>query len=401
MDPTVGDTVRDRYRLAEQLGTGGFATVWRAHDSERGGDIALKLPRFDSHDRETVLERFAREQRLLEPFASGLSHATVVRYLGGDLETEPRYIALEHLAGDPLSAAFRKGLGGGVRRRLAVDLAETLDFLHRNSVVYLDLKPENVIVRRSGRPVLLDFNTAVTREETVETWFGVDQYKPPELLAGERSAPESGETVGPWSDVFAWGKLVFYLLTGANVETTDVPDAGLDPRHLGGSCSRALAAVVRRATAPAAEKRYTDGTELAAAVARATDRGPRLLVEHPSGVTCVAADRDTLGRLVPDEPEPWAVLADPDGHVAPRHAAVRRTRSGWELEDRSHNGTYVADADGWSLALSETGYRVQRDQGTLGDRPRPPTAVSLPDGGVVAPVHPEYGIRLRVSTGAV
>jgi hypothetical protein len=398
MDLTAGDTIRDRYRLTEQLGTGGFATVWRA-DDERGGEVALKLPSFEGHDRTTVLERFAREQRLLDPFASGLSHATVVQYLDGDLDREPRYLALEYLAGDPLSVAFREGLGGGVRRRLAVDLAETLDFLHRNEVVYLDLKPENVVVRRSGRPVLLDFNTAVARDEAVETRFGVDPFKPPELLASKAQSGAETPSVGPWSDVFAWGKLVFYLLTGANVETADVPDGGLDPRRFGSTCSRALAAVVQQATTPAVADRYTDGTELAVAVARATDRGPRLLVEHPSGVTCAVADGDTLGRLVPGEPEPWVVLADPDGHVAPRHATVRRTRSGWELEDRSHNGTYVAGADGWSLALSEAGSRVQREQGTLGDRPRPPTAVSLPDGGVVAPVHPEYGLRLRVSTG--
>jgi len=396
MDLTAGDTVRDRYRLTEHLGTGGFATVWRADDSERESEVALKLPSFDSHDRETVLERFARERRLLEPFASGLSHATVVRYLDSGFEAEPRYIALEYLAGDPLSAAFRSGIGTGVRRRLAVDLAETLDFLHRNGVSYLDLKPENVVVRRSGRPVLLDFNTAVAHEEDVETRFGVDPYKPPELLAGD------GGAVGPWSDVFSWGKLVFYLLTGANVETADVPAGGLDPTAFGSACSRALAGVVGQATSPAVSARYTDGRALAAAVARATERGPRLVLAHPSGVTCAVADGDTLGRFAPDEPEPWVALADPDGHVAPRHATVRETPEGWELVDESHNGTYVGDASGWSLALSEQGYRTQRAQGAIGsDRPRPPTAVSLPDGGVVAPVHPEYGIRLRVSTDGV
>lgn len=398
MDPAAGDTVRGRYTLAEHLGTGGFATVWRARDSERDGDVALKLPLFDSHSRERVAERFDRERRLLEPFASGLSHATVVRYLDGDTDTGPRYIALEYLAGDPLSAAFSQGLGSGVRRRLAVDLAETLDFLHRNSVVYLDLKPENVVVRRSGRPVLLDFNTAVTRDEHVETRFGADPFKAPELLAPGTRPDASAASAGPWSDVFSWGKLVFYLLTGANVETADVPAGGLDPQAFGSTCSRALADTVERATTPAVADRYTDGTELAAAVARATDRGPRLLAEHPSGVTCAAADGDTLGRFAPDEPEPWVALADPDGHVAPRHATVRKTPDGWELVDGSHNGTYVGDASGWSLALSEQGYRTQRAQDAIApDRPQPPTAVPLPDGGVVAPVHPEYGIRLRVS----
>jgi len=403
MDLSAGDTIRGRYRLAEHLGTGGFAMVWRAHDRERDRTVALKLPSFDSHDRETVLDRFAREQRLLEPFAAGLSHATVVRYLDGDLDAEPRYIALEYLPGEPLSAAFRTGtLGSSVRRRLVTDLAETLDFLHRNDVVYLDLKPENVILRRSGRPVLLDFNTAVGRDEQVETRFGVDQFKAPELLrtgeGGGREDAHSEGRVGPWSDVFSWGKLAFYLLTGAKVETADVPAGGLDPQAFGSTCSHALAAVIGQATAPEVADRYTDGTELAAAVARATGRGLRLVLEHPSGVRCAVADGDTLGRLAADEPVPWAVLADPDGHVAPRHAQFRHSPGGWELLDTSHNGTYVAGPDGWALALSEAGYRTQRDRGAIDPgRAQPPAAVALPDGAVIAPVHPEYGIRLRMT----
>jgi serine/threonine protein kinase len=413
MDLAAGDIVRGRYRLDEHLGDGGFSTVWRAHDGERDRAVALKLPSFDTHDRETVRERFAREQRLLEPFASGLSHATVVRSLDGDLDAEPWYIALEYLDGDPLSTALRTGLGSGVRRRLAADLAETLDFIHRNDVVYLDLKPENVVVRRSGRPVLLDFNTAVGRDEQVDTRFGADQFKPPELLAGEADASaeradasaeraDAGAgpdgAVGPWSDVYSWGKLAFYLLTGVKVETADVPARGLDPRTFGSTCSDALAAVIQQATRPGRTDRYTDGTELAAALAQATGRDPRLLVAHPSGVRCAVADGDRLGRLAADQPVPWVVLEDAEEYVAPRHARFERSSAGWELVDTSQNGTYVAGSDGWQLALGEAGYRTQREQGRLdpGDE-RPPTAVELPDGAVVAPVHPEYGIRLRVS----
>ena len=118
MEPAAGDTIRDRYTLAEHLGTGGFAAVWRARDEQRDRDVALKLPSMHAHDEETVLSRFKREQQLLEPFTEGLSHGTVVRYLDGDLENEPRYIALELLDGDPLAEAFSSdALGTGVRRQ--------------------------------------------------------------------------------------------------------------------------------------------------------------------------------------------------------------------------------------------------------------------------------------------
>jgi len=396
MDLTEGDVIRGQYVLGKHLGTGGFSTVWRARDREHDRDVALKLPAFDRHDRETVLERFEREQRLLEPFAEGLSHATVVRYLDGELETEPRYLAIEYLPGDPLSAAFSTGaLGSGVRRRIATDLAETLDFLHRNDVVYLDLKPENVVVRQSGRPVLLDFNTAVGRSEDVEIRFDADQFKPPELLVGGRS----DDPVGPWSDVYSWGKLAFYLLTGARVPTGNVPVEGLDPRSFGSSCSRPVAEVVRRATTPGREDRYPDGTALAAAIARATDRGPRRLVAHPSGVSCAVADGDAIGRLAAEEPVPWVVLADPEGHVSPRHARFDRSASGWLLADTSLNGTYVSGDQDWVFVLSEEGYRTRRERGDVDEtRSQPPAELPIQEGTIIAPVHPEYGIRLRVST---
>ncbi len=396
MDLTEGDVIRGRYVLAEHLGTGGFSTVWRARDRDQDRDVALKLPAFDRHDRETVLARFDREQRLLEPFAEGLSHATIVRYLDGELEAEPRYIAIEYLPGDPLSAAFSTGaLGSGVRRRIVTDLAETLDFLHRNDVVYLDLKPENVVVRQSGRPVLLDFNTAVRRSENVESRFDADQFKPPELLV----EGGSDDPVGPWSDVYSWGKLAFYLLTGTRVLTGNVPPEGLDPRTFGSTCSRPLAEVVRRATIPGRDGRYPDGTALAAAIARATSRGPRLLIAHPSGVCCAVADGDAIGRLAAEEPVPWVVLADPGGHVSPEHARFERSTTGWAIQDTSLNGTYVAREEGWSFVLSEEGYRSRRKRGEIDEgQSQPPVSAPILDGTVLAPVHPEYGIRLRVET---
>lgn len=394
MDPAAGETLRGRYELAEEVGTGGFSVVWRARDRERDRDVALKLPSYHAHDRETVLARFDRERRLLAPFAEGLSRGTVVRYLDGDLESAPRYLAFEYLTGDPLVDAFGTGaLGSAVRRRIVTDLAETLDFLHRNGVVYLDLKPENVVVRRSGRPALLDFNTAVRPGEPVHERFGADQFKAPELLD---DAGGDGST-GPWTDVYSWGKLAFYLLTGVKVPTENVPEAGVDPRSHGGTCPDDLAEPIRRATAPDPDVRFEDGTALASAVAEATGRGPRALLAHSSGVACAVAGGDTVGRLAEGEPVPTVVLADPRGHVAPRHAQFGSHGERLTVEDLSRQGTYVDDGEGWTLVMSEDGYRTHLDRGLLDPAdPRPPTEVALPAEATVAPVHPEYGIGLRV-----
>lgn len=398
MEFPTGALIRDRYVLEEPVGTGGFSTVWRASVVDRDSDVALKLPRVGTHDRDEVHQRFQREHRLLEPFGTGLSHATIVRYIDGDPDVEPWYLAFEFLPGDPLVETFATGaLGSGLRRRIATDLAETLDFLHRNDVVYLDLKPENLILRQSGQPVLVDFNAAIDRSETPRTVFESDQFKAPELLVNRMNV-----TAGPRSDVFSWGKLAFYLLTGMKVSTENVPPEGLDPRDHGSTVSGEFATVIRRATVPDPSGRYADGTALAAAVAHAIGRGRRVVLTHvETGLCGVLTDGDGFGRASADGPIPWLVVADSDGHLSPQHAQIRYVTDGWHLEDTSVNGTYVGDGGRWRYALSENAYDRQVSEGRLDpEEPRPPSTVALSDGAPIAPVHPRYGIGLRVDHDA-
>lgn len=393
MTLSVGDTVAGRFEVREQVGTGGFSVVWRAYDREYDRDVALKCPDLGVHDTDEVYGRFEREVETLGRFAGAITPSGVVRFVDEDIRSDPRYIALEFLPGDELSEILGTGtLGSGVRRRIVIDLAETLDFLHRNGVVYLDLKPENVVLReRSRRPVLIDFNTAVDARDDVGTLFEPDHYKPPELL------PETGDPAraGPHSDVYSWGKFAFYLLTGAKVPTEHVPDRGVDPINFGASCSRELAEVIRTATVPDPGERYGDGPALRDAVAEATRRGPRALLSHlDTGVNCSITDGHTAGRLVGDARVPWVVLPDPQQHVSPEHVRFEHSPAGWIVEDTSINGTYVGDHDDWTWVLSEEGATQHPD---VDAEDPPPSATVVPRTAMVAPVHPDYGIELRLT----
>ena len=391
MTPGAGETVDDRFELREQVGSGGFATVWRAHDRETDREVACKVADTSTHDRAAVVESFEREIRTLGRFEGAIAPSSVVRYLGGTAAGETPYVALEFLRGDPLNDRLGAGaLGESVRRRVVLDLAATVDFLHRNGVVYLDLRPENVVVRRDGRPVLLDFNTAATTAESIDMRFEVDQFKPPELLP----ALEQGGEVGPPADVYAWGKLAFYLLTDAKVLPDDVPASGLDPLSFGGSCSRALADVVQRATRPDPAERYADGMEAAGAVAAATTRRRALLRQPATDVACPISDGEDLGRLSTDSSIPWLVLPDHGQHVSPLHARIEATTQGWAIADTSLNGTYVREDGAWTHLLSEHGRERRREGGadtaSIPDR----AGTVLAAGTTIAPVHPDYGIEL-------
>ena len=115
------------------------------------------------------------------------------------------------------------------------------------------------------------------------------------------------------------------------------------------------------------------------------------MTEPATGVACPVVDGETMGRLAAGEPEPWFVLPDEDQHVSPRHARFEHTTRGWAVEDTSLNGTYVGTADGWTYLLGEAG-RARRE-----DDVEHPPKVLVPLDATVAPVHPEYGIELRLS----
>lgn len=396
MTPAAGETLGGRYEIRERAGSGGFSTVWRAVDTETGDQVALKCPDTETQGSGTVFEGFRREIAALEPFADAITPAGLVRFLDHDAGATTPFVAFEYLPGESLSEALGTGsLGSSVRRRVVAELAVVLDFLHRNDVLYLDLKPENVVLRSSGSPVLIDFNTAVRGTGSVERLFEPDPYKAPELLRdGDADAQ-----AGTYSDVYAWGKLAFYLLTGARVETERVPEDGLDPRNFGSSCDAALASVVRRATAPDPDRRPADGPSLRAAVADATNAGPTVLVRHTaSGVACPVASEDTIGRLASDAPVPSVVVPDPERHVSPEHVRLRRTGDGWVVADTSLNGTYVGPPDDLTFVLSEAGH--ERRSGGTADGDEPPRAVRVAPGHAIRPVHPEYGIELRLEPAA-
>jgi serine/threonine-protein kinase len=174
-----------RYRVIEQIGRGGMATVFRAHDPERDRHVAIKvMPSYHPEDRAFV-ERFGQEARAV--FA--LDHPNIIKFYDLGEDKGFSYIVMEYVTGGTLEDRLKDRLPLAEVLELITPLAEALDYGHSQGIVHRDLKPTNVLLTEDGRPILSDYGLArmlewsarLTRSHTV---LGTPEYMSPEQAMG-------------------------------------------------------------------------------------------------------------------------------------------------------------------------------------------------------------------------
>jgi protein kinase/serine/threonine-protein kinase len=404
--PEEGDLLADRYRFDEFLDAGGISSVWRGHDEETGAKLAIKAPNYDSaNSRSVVDESLRNELGILEAIRDAGGHTNVMTLVDGVVEDGMVFIVVDFIDGEDMFDAVKRRNGiadAGDIRRVGIALCEAMSFLHRNEVIYRDLKPDNVMLQPDLTPILIDFNTAKGFDpETVAdgaspggTVIPNPVYKPPEL----NNDPELvGYRQGPWSDVYSLGKVLMFMLSGAGVRKDAV-----DPRDFPGTRSvpAYLAEIIERATQKHKDDRYRNATVLARVLERRDPEPPDVAtVAHlQSGDRHEVFPGDTVGREAADGPQPSVALADPDNYISAVQVQFDVTDDGdWVLADRSLNGTWVNRGDGWRRVLSAAGRErlEERGEDPRVDGEAPPETLVLETGDRIALVHPEYGVWLR------
>lgn len=415
-DDRAGTLVDDRFRLEERLDTGGFATVWRATDRERNLPVALKCEPVESRDRARIRTHFRGELRWFRRFDGGPIPGSLVRFVDGSIDGERAYVATELIRGgsidDWLDAATGVAPSLEAVRELGGPICRAVGFLHRNGVAHLDLKPGNVLVRRSGTPAVIDLNAAVPIDAAPDVRFDRDPFKPPELVRSDRE-----ELIGPRADVYALGAVLAFLATGTTAAATetpasesergsapspDSPSDGVDRPVRDATVPEVLTAPLRRATADRPRDRFEDADALYDALVPVLEAPARTarLVHESSGRTVRVRPGDTLGRWTADPrtPVPTVVLPDDERFLCPEHAVLEHEGSSWRLRDRSVNGTYVRTDAGWEYLLSRRGRERRHEADAPLSRSDPPESTALSDGDRIVPVDPGYGCRLVFRT---
>ncbi|MCC7063257.1 MAG: serine/threonine protein kinase [Planctomycetes bacterium] len=280
-----------RYEIRRELGRGGQATVYLAHDPRLQRDVALKvLPRgLATPTEELRLQREATSVARIDD-----SGVCPVYEVGRD--GEHLFLAMKYVAGETLAAQLTRERAHGAPPRpigstlaFFAALAGSLHRAHETGVVHRDLKPANVMVDERGQPVLLDFGLAGTKDGTgtgltrTGDVFGTPHYLPPERLRGEVQGDVQG-------DVWAIGVALFETLTGRR--PFDAPTLELlyrqiladEPpslRSLRPDASRDLAAVVGTCLCKDLRRRYRTALDLAQDL-RALQRGEPVRARVPS-----------------------------------------------------------------------------------------------------------------------
>ena len=221
-DNMVGRTVAG-YHLAEYIGEGGTATVYRAENSERGR-AAVKILRPRLAQDPIAVKRFLREAE----YGARVKHPNIVQTYDYGATDGLHYLALEWAPGEPLAEFINRS--GKIAPPLVATIVEqlgaALGSAHKAGIIHRDLKPANIMYGPATQTAkLLDFGIARDAELNPEErltragfFVGTLQYVAPETL--------SGELVSEQADVYSLATIAYYMLT------QELPFTGKSPREL-------------------------------------------------------------------------------------------------------------------------------------------------------------------------
>ena len=206
--PLAGQGFED-FELLEEVGRGGMGVVYRARQKSLERIVALKMLHGEYFEDSAARARFLAEARAI----ASLGHPNIVNvFQVGQCDTG-YFFAMEFINGHSLATLLEQG-PMPIQRTVAllIHVADAVDYAHTKGVIHRDLKPANIMIDEFGRPIVMDFGIAKVDQTTDLTKEG-DLMGTPSFMSPEQADRGWGQ-VGPPSDVYSLGAILFTALTG-------------------------------------------------------------------------------------------------------------------------------------------------------------------------------------------
>ena len=297
MPSRIADALADHYRLENEIGAGGMATVYLAEDLRHDRRVAVKVLR---PELAAVIgaERFLAEIKL----TANLQHPHILPLFDSGEADSFLYYVMPFVEGESLRDRLRreKQLPVDDAIRIACEVASALDYAHRHGVIHRDIKPENILLH-DGRALVADFGIALaaskaggTRMTETGMSLGTPHYMSPEQAMGERE-------ITARSDVYSLGAVLYEMLTG-------------DPPFTGSTAQAVVARVVTESPRPLFPQRHTIPPHVEAAVLTALEKLPAdrfaTAAQFADALTkpglATVPTRSTTAAIPADQPAPAA-----------------------------------------------------------------------------------------------
>jgi serine/threonine-protein kinase len=382
------------YAVEAVLGQGGMGIVFRARHLRLNRPVALKMLLAGPYARPQELERFQREAEAV----AGLRHPNVVQvYDVGDVDGRP-YFTMELVEGGSLADKLAgTPCPAGPAAALVAAVAEAIQAAHQCGIVHRDLKPANVLLTGEGTPKVTDFGLARRLDggeglTLTGAAMGTPSYMAPEQARGDKG------TIGPATDVYALGVVLYECLTGRPpfradtatatlrqvVEEEPVPPARLNPRvprDLETICLKCLQKGPGQRYVSAAAladdlRRFEKGEPITARPPGALERAARWVRRRPTAAALLAAGLLMLAGVI--AAAVWyagdrarlraeahgraklatAALDDAEMHLKDLRAKLDGAPQAWDL---------LSDIDRWEALVKQARQDWQRAVAAVGD----------------------------------
>jgi len=253
----LSSALANRYQILSRLGEGGMATVYLAEDLKHKRQVAVKVLK---PELAAVLgaERFVQEITT----TASLQHPHILPLFDSGEADSFLYYVMPYIEGETLRSKLDRETQFGIEEavKITADVADALDYAHRQGVIHRDIKPENILLH-DGRPMVADFGIALAvsaaaggRMTETGLSLGTPHYMSPEQATAEKDL--SGR-----SDVYSLGTVLYEMLTG-------------DPPHTGSSAQQIVMKIIADEARPVTELRKSVPPNVAAAVAKSLEKLP-------------------------------------------------------------------------------------------------------------------------------